>query len=82
MNFELVTTLLLPLDAGLTLAGNTLSWPLDGGWLSVYSTTDLTPPATWMPLATTPVLIGDRWTLTLPVPAATNSQRFFRLQFP
>jgi autotransporter-associated beta strand protein len=80
MNFELVSTLLLPVDVHLTIAGDTLSWPSDAGWFSLHSTTNLTPPVVWTPLTGTPVLVGDHWSLSLP--PSTNSQRFFRLHSP
>ena len=78
MNFELTSTLLLPLDAQISMAGSTLSWPLDAGWFTVYTATNLVPPVTWTPLTNPAVLIGNEWKVTLP--AVTNEQRYFRLQ--
>jgi len=80
MNFELAATVRLPVDVHLTIVGDTLSWPSDAGWFSIYSTTDLTPPVVWTPLTDTPVLVGEHWTLSLPL--STNNQRFFRLHSP
>jgi hypothetical protein len=34
----------------------------------------------WTPLTNSPVLLSNEWRVTLP--AATNGQRFFRLQTP
>lgn len=80
MNFELEATLRLPIEARLSIAGDMLAWPANAGWFTIQSTTNLTPPAVWLPLTNAPVMDGNRWTLTLPF--TTNSQRFFRLLSP
>ena len=64
------------------VAGNqfTLTWP---GWaasLALHSATNLAPPVNWIPATNTAVLSNNQWRVTLP--AATNGQRFFRLQAP
>jgi hypothetical protein len=57
-----------------------LSWTTNGngaGW-SLYDTSELTPPAAWVPVTNTPVLSNNQWTVTLPI--GTNSNSFYRLQ--
>lgn len=80
MNFEMGAILQLPTDARIAINSTTLSWPESAGWFSVSTATNLTPPVTWTPDTNTPMLLGDEWRVT--VPAATNGQRFFRLQAP
>lgn len=58
----------------------TLSWPDDASYFAAYFATNLTPPATWTSLGDLAVLTNNQWRVTLP--AATNGQRFFRLQSP
>ena len=45
---------------------------------NVYQTTDLTPPATWTPVAIAPTYANGQWTVTLPV--GTNYHGYYRLQ--
>ncbi len=82
MSFELTGTALVSTNTPLTLALNPgtllLSWPADAGPFTLHSTTNLTPPVTWLPLTNTPILTNSEWRVMLP--AATNGQRFFRLQ--
>jgi autotransporter-associated beta strand protein len=80
MNFELAATLSLPTDVQLSITGDTLTWPAEAGWFSLYSTTNLAPSVAWTSITNTPVFINNQWRVTLP--AATNGQRFFRLQTP
>ena len=84
MNFELTGTTLVSTNTPLTLALDAnallLSWSADAGPFSLHSATNLTPPVAWTPLTNAPVLLGNEWRVTLP--AATNGQRFFRLQTP
>jgi hypothetical protein len=57
-----------------------LSWTTNGngaGW-TLYYTSDLTPPATWVPVTNTAVLSNTQWSVTLPTGA--NSGGFYRLQ--
>jgi hypothetical protein len=78
MNFELSGTLLLPLDVPLSMNGNTLSWPNEGAWLSLFTATNLTPPVSWTVATDAPAISNNQWHVTLP--ATTNGQRYFRLQ--
>lgn len=80
MNFELAATLALPTDVQVTISGNTLSWPADAGWFSLYSTTNLTPPVTWTLVPGTTTQSNGAW--HFPLPIATNAQTFYRLQGP
>lgn len=60
--------------------GLTLSAPADASFFAASFTTNLTPPVVGTLLTNTPVLTSNQWRVMLP--AATNSQRFFRLQTP
>ena len=57
-----------------------LTWPADAGFFCLYSATSLTPPVTWAVAADSGVLSNNQWRVT--IPAATNGQRFYRLQAP
>lgn len=78
MNFELSSVLMLPTHVPISITGQTVSWPAAGGWLSIFTTTNLTPPITWSPLTNRPEFINSQWQLTLPL--STNAQQYFRLQ--
>lgn len=80
MNFELGGMLLLPVQTQLSITGNTLTWPAEAGWFSVYSTTNLTPPASWARVAGVPYHENGMWYFGLP--AGTNAQMYYRLQSP
>lgn len=77
LDFELTGTLLLPRDTRIAISGSTLLWPLEAGWLSVYTTTNLTPPVAWSPVTGSAVQSNGLW--HLPLPGGTNAQRFYRL---
>lgn len=56
-----------------------LSWP---GWassLQLYSATNLSPPAAWLPITNVPGVVNGALHLTLPI---DGEQQFFRLQSP
>jgi hypothetical protein len=55
-----------------------LGWPANIQAVSLYRTLDLTPPALWSFVGTTPTLSNNQWTVTLPVDMTTNA--FYRLQ--
>jgi hypothetical protein len=57
-------------------AGLTLSWPSWAVGFAPQTTTDLTAGG-WLPLAQTPSLAGDQWSLII---AKTNAASFYRLQ--
>ncbi len=80
LNFELTATLLLPSDVQISITGNTLSWPAEAGWFSLYSTTNLTPPVTWRIVTGTASQSNGAW--RFPLPFSTNAQMFYRLQGP
>jgi len=75
-------TALVPLPGlSFNYAGNnfTLSWPASIISFSLYTTTDLTPPATWLPVTSNIVNQGGTFTISLPVDDGNN---FFRLATP
>ncbi len=57
----------------------TFSWPASATSFSLYSTTDLTPPATWLPVTNDVVNQGGILTISLPIEGGNN---FFRLATP
>lgn len=63
-------------------AGNaTLQWPSEAMGYHLESTTNLSPPARWLPWTnSTPALLNNRFQITLP--SASETQRFFRLAAP
>jgi len=61
-------------------AGNIqLTWPAWAGAMKLYSTADLTPPASWALVTNVPVRSGGVYSLALP---ATNGLEFYRLELP
>jgi hypothetical protein len=84
INCELTGTTLLSTNTPLTLARKTnsllLAWPADAGPFSLYSSTNLTRPVTWLRVTNAPFLTNGLW--VAPLPLGTNSPRFFRLQTP
>lgn len=86
-DFELAAhfdTAALPAFTALSPAGPgqalSLSWP---AWATTYelqAATNLVAPVVWAPVAGSPVLLNDSWTVLLP--AATNGQHFYRLRKP
>jgi hypothetical protein len=65
-----------------TIAGSSLvlTAPDTAAYFRLFSATNLMPPVVWTPDATAAVLSNSQWRVTLP--AATNGQRFYRLQSP
>ncbi len=80
MNFELNGTLLLPLHTQISINSSTLSWPAEAGWFPVYSTTNLTPPISWSPVAGDPYQSNGTWYFQLP--NRTNAHTFYQLRSP
>lgn len=58
----------------------TLLWPDWASAYSLHSTTNLNPPAIWLPVTNTPVLDSNKWKVALPVSSSGN--QFFRLMWP
>lgn len=58
----------------------TLSWPDWASAYSLHSTTNLTPPAIWLPVTNIPALNSAKWSIVLPVSSGGN--QFFRLMWP
>jgi len=56
-----------------------ISWPADAAGFVLQTTTALEPPVSWSPALETPVTVGDRQTVTVPVTGVT---RFYRLRSP
>jgi hypothetical protein len=81
-DWELSGTVLLAqppeLEATLTGSSLLLTAPADATYFTLYSATDFTPPVNWIPATNTAVLTNNQWCVAMP--AATNGQRFFRLQ--
>jgi len=71
----------LPPGIGLSRGtGNlNLNWPQWAGAMNLYSTTNLSPPVTWTPVAITPSVSGGWISVQVPV---TNGNNFYRLQLP
>ncbi len=57
----------------------TISWPASATPLSLYRTTNLTPPVVWSPVAVSTVTQSN---LVTAVVSATNANEFFRLSTP
>ena len=67
---------------GIERAGNgavSLNWPAAACFFTLYSATNLAPPV-WTRATNEPVLSNGVW--LVPLPAATNGSRFYRLQNP
>jgi hypothetical protein len=81
-DLELSGEATIPSEAPLSVVTSggqaTLTWPADGAFLHVYTTMDLTPPVTWVPVNITPTVSGGQCIVVLPV--TTNQTQFFRLQ--
>lgn len=61
-----------------SVSGNvlTMSWPVASSSFAVAMNTNLSS-GNWVPISATPQIVGNQWTVTLPL---TNSSAFFRLQ--
>jgi hypothetical protein len=84
-DFELVATVVLAVEPRLNVDVNNsalaLNWPSDDpGAFALYCATSLSPPVLWTRSTNTPVFIGDRWKIAVPV--STGDSGFFRLQAP
>ena len=83
-DLELTGTLILAElpELQATIAGSSLvlTAPDTASYFRLFSATNLMPPVVWTTEATTAVLSNSQWRVTLP--AATNGQRFYRLQSP
>jgi hypothetical protein len=81
-DFELTGAVAIAVKPAMRIAnslGNvTLFAPAESSYFTVCSAPHLNPPMTWTPLTNRPVLTNNEWRVTFP--AATNGQRFFRLQ--
>ena len=70
---------LLPLTASHVNHSLVLSWPTNAGNYILESTTDLKPPAVWMPVTDAlPSLVGGQITMVVPI---GPGNRFFRLRW-
>jgi fibronectin type 3 domain-containing protein len=59
-------------------SGLTLTWPTNAA-VTLYYTTSLIPPITWMPVTDAPNIVNGQWNLTVSV--GTNQAAFYRLQY-
>lgn len=57
--------------------GALLSWPGNGVGFTLFTTTNLTPPAVWTPATNQPVFTNNQWQISLP---ANSSTHFYRLK--
>ena len=83
LSFDLVLGATPPLQAptlSISPSGPKLNfiWPEWAGGFALHSATNLTPPAAWTRATNEPILSNGVW--LVPLPAATNSQHFYRLQ--
>jgi hypothetical protein len=58
-------------------SGLNLSWPQWSGSLGLYTTTNLSPPATWTPVTNSPAAFNGMLNVTVPT---SNAAQFYRLQ--
>jgi len=64
----------------ITISGGSLviSWPTSAVGFNLESTTNLNPPVVWTPVSSpAPVIVGDRYVVTLPI---GGGNKFFRLR--
>ncbi len=54
-------------------------WPASASAFGLYGTTNLLPPAAWLPVTNTPVDQGDSWMVSIPI---LGTNQFFRLEAP
>ena len=68
------------LTASFAAASITLSWPgdLNTNFTALYSATNLTPPANWLPVPGAPFLSNQQWWFA--APTTNGPARFYRLQ--
>ncbi len=59
-------------------AGLFLTWPAASGVFVVYTATNLTPPAIWLPATNAATYNNGQWQSLIPLP--TNGSQFYRLQ--
>ncbi len=59
-------------------AGLFLTWPVASGVFMVHTTTNLTPPAVWLPATSAPGYASGQW--ESPVLSFANGTQYFRLQ--
>ncbi len=82
-DFELTGTVRVPGQPALEIrtagAVPALAWPAAAGFFAPWTTTNLISPVMWAPITNPVLLLNDHW--LLPLPAATNGPRFFRLQW-
>jgi len=67
------------LGIGSGAGGLNLSWPQWAGAMNLYSTTNLSPPISWSPVAATQVVSNGLVSIQVP---STNGSVFYRLQSP
>jgi hypothetical protein len=59
-------------------SGPLLTWPASAGIFTLYTATNLTPPATWLPVTNSPTLVSNQWQFPLEQTGADS--QFYRLQ--
>ena len=58
--------------------GLTVSWPASSGVFALFTTTNVSPPATWVPVTNSAVLTNGQWQVLLGT--GSNDRQFYRLQ--
>jgi hypothetical protein len=66
-----------PVSVAASGDGPVLSWPSTAGPFTLYSATNLSPPAIWLPVTNPPLLTNGQWQIILP---AASGSHFYRLQ--
>jgi len=56
-----------------------ISWPANAGYFELYETTNLAPPAVWIPVTNDTTYVTGQWQVIIPADL-TDTARFFRLQ--
>jgi hypothetical protein len=66
------------LSAANSTSGPVLTWPASSGVFIVYTTTNLTPPAVWVPATNAASYVNGQW--QSPIVPPGNGAQFYRLQ--
>lgn len=74
------TPVQVPLQIARSISAVALSWPAEGTWLPLLTTTNLNPPMVWTKATNTPAFSNGQWSIQ--VPASGNRAQFFKLQLP
>ena len=70
---------LVALDMRRSGNGLILTWPTNAVGFTLQSTTNLTPPVSWVDVTNPPALLGGQWTVTN---SFSGGAQYFRLRKP